>query len=161
MENEEIEDIVEDVEETVDTTEQVDVDKLLAEKLALEGRLKRAETKLARSKETTTTTDTSNTLSSKDVIAIAKSNISDEDIDEVLDFAKYKNISVSEALKSGYITSMVREKAEMRKTAEVTHSGTVRNSTGKVTADQILQKAERGELSENDMDKLVAARLGL
>jgi len=103
-------------------------------------------------------TPTAGELTAKDIILLSKSNISEsEDIDEVLDFAKYKGISISEALKSSTVKSILAEKAEQRKTAEVTNTNSSRRATPKITSEQIIAKSESGE--DVDPEKLAEARM--
>lgn len=103
------------------------------------------------------------TLSATDIIAIAKSGIHDDDVSEVLDYAKFKGISASEALKSSYITVLRKENEEKRKSAEVSNTGTTRRSTSKLTPDMILENARRGVAPKTDEEwsKLIEARKAL
>lgn len=101
------------------------------------------------------------TLAPKDVIALTKANIHEEDIDEVLEYAKYKKISVADALKSGVIKATLAEKQEHRATAQATNTGKTRSGSQKVSGDVLLKKAkETGEVPESDaeLDALIEAR---
>lgn len=100
-------------------------------------------------------------LSSKDLIALAKAEIADEDLDEVLDYAAYKKIPVHEALKSEVIKSTLGLRAEQRATAVATNASGGRRSSGRVTDDQLLSLASQGKLPENDEDisRLMALRI--
>ncbi len=102
-------------------------------------------------------------LSFKDSLAILNAKVHEDDVDEVLEYAKFKKISVSEALKSNVIKSSLAEKAEHRETAEQTSTGKVRSGNTARTGESILSKArEKGELpdSDADLDKMHTARLG-
>ena len=97
-------------------------------------------------------------LSTKDVLYLAKSDIHEDDLTEVLDWAKFKGISITEAHKAIKTTLDVRK--EERKTAEATNTGASRATT-KVTGESLLEKARQGQLSdkEEDIDKIVDARM--
>ncbi len=97
-------------------------------------------------------------LSTKDVLYLAKADIHEDDINDVLEWAKFKKISVSEAHKALKGTLDVR--AEERKTANATNTGTSRPST-QISGEAIEEKARRGIFSEKDEDieKLVEARM--
>ncbi|KKL92947.1 hypothetical protein LCGC14_1879570, partial [marine sediment metagenome] len=73
-------------------------------------RAEKAETKLKESTKETTKKEVEETkedsnLSVKDGIVLAKADIHEEDMDEVIDYAKSKSISISEALQSNMIKS--------------------------------------------------------
>lgn len=98
-------------------------------------------------------------LSAKDFLALKDSNISAEDFDEVQDFAKYKRISIAEALKMPTLKTILNEKAEERRTAKATETRSPRG-IAKQTGEDLLRKAETtGEVKESDIDALVNARL--
>ncbi len=99
-------------------------------------------------------------LSSKDLIAIMNAKVPEDDIDEVVDYAKFKGISVGEALKSSTIKATLSERAEQRNTAAATNTGTVRRGNAKVSDDVLLSEAQKGKLPESDDDiaRLIGAR---
>lgn len=101
-------------------------------------------------------------LSNKDILALAKSTVSDEDIDEVIDFAKFRKISVAEALQNKTMKTILGEREEERKTASATHVKGGARSASKTSGADILAKAERtGEVpdSEEGLKALFQARL--
>ncbi len=102
-------------------------------------------------------------LSSKDLIALMEAKVSSDDIDEVTEFAKFKGISVSEALKTGYIKSTLVERAEQRNTASAANVGGAKRGSGKTPDDVLLSRAAKGELPDNDadMDRVIKLRLGI
>lgn len=75
-----------------------------------------------------------------------------EDIQEVVDYANYKNISVAEALQTSAIKSILAERAEQRTTAEATNTGSARRGTSLPSPETILANAEKGKLPENPED---------
>lgn len=146
------------------------IDKLVAKELESKKMLSktiaqkikhRTEAEELRKKSATTPTPTSKKedgeLSSKDIIAITKSGVHDDDLDEVLDYAKYKKISVGEALKSNVIVTLLKEKEEQRKTASASNTGTARRGSVKVSDEDIVSKLEKGEVPE-DAEALAKAR---
>lgn len=106
-------------------------------------------------------TPTNDSIPQKDLIALLKANVEEEDIQEVLDYSKLKNISVSEALKSSVVKSILSEKNEERQTASITATGNIRKGVNKPTGSALLERASKGEMPESDEDMaaLVRARL--
>ena len=96
-------------------------------------------------------------LSTKDVLYLARADIHEDDMNDVLEWSKFKGISVSEAHKALKGTLDVR--AEERKTAAISNTGGSR-VTSQTTGATLLQKAKQGILPEKDEDieKLVEAR---
>lgn len=101
-----------------------------------------------------------NDLSTMDIIALSKANLEQEDVAEVLEYAKFKGISVQEALKSSVVKATIQEKNEMRNTALATNTGGSRRSTGKVSDETLLSNAKKGIMPESDEDmaRLIKAR---
>jgi hypothetical protein len=91
-------------------------------------------------------------LSQSDVITIIRNNIPDEDIPDIVEYAKLKNISISEALKTNVVKSILADKAEARKVAEGTATGATRRGSGKMSDDSLLENANNGKLPESDDD---------
>lgn len=102
-------------------------------------------------------------LSPRDVLALTKANIDMDDVEDVLEYASFKKVAVSEALKSPLVQSMLREKGEMRKTALATHTGAGKKGTTKVSNESLLNKVAKGEIPESDEEiaKLFRLRKGL
>lgn len=100
-------------------------------------------------------------LSSKDVLALVRAQVSEEDMDEVIEFAAFKKISVPEALKSSTLRTILSEKSEERKTASVTQTKGSPRGTTKISGEDLLARAERtGEVpeKEEELAALIAAR---
>ena len=108
-----------------------------------------------------TTTEKKEGLSQSDLIALIKADVAEEDISEVTDYAKLKNISIAEALKNSTVKRILADKIEERKSAEASHTGNARRSTQIPTAEQVLTKARTGELPDDDdgIAALTEARL--
>lgn len=91
-------------------------------------------------------------LTAKDTIAIMEAKVSSDDIDDVVEYAKFKKISIPEALKSNVVKTMLAEKVEMRNTASAANVGSSKRTTSKVSDDILLSKASKGEFPDNDAD---------
>lgn len=110
-----------------------------------------------------TKSDDKNQLSSIDTIAIMRANVHTDDIDEVVEYAKFKRISVPEALKSTVIRGLLSEKEEFRKSEEVANTSSSRRVVNKVTPDALLKNLSKGEVPEagsKDAEELFYARRG-
>jgi hypothetical protein len=95
----------------------------------------------------------SNGLSTADIIALTRANIEDEDIDEVLDYARYRKISVAEALKSSVVKATLSERAEERKSAQAVYTGGgTRRAGGSVSDERLMADASKGNLPESEAD---------
>jgi hypothetical protein len=159
---EEVIDLDLDTEQEDNTEEEVDVAQLLAEKKKAEElahnykiRAEKAE-KEAKTKASKPAQDSS--LSVHDAIALMTAKVTEaEDIKEVEDYARYRGISVSEALKSSVVKTLLSEREETRKTAQATNTGKARAGSTKLSDDVILQNASQGKLPD-DPAALVAAR---
>jgi len=125
-------------------------------KKAYEDQKKRAEIAEAKGKTKVETKPVSakedSGLSIVDTIALTKSNIDADDIGEVIEYSRFKKISVSEALKSSALKAILAEKNEKRTVAQASHSGTSRRSSSKLSDDSILNNAKNGILPESDED---------
>lgn len=94
----------------------------------------------------------SSELSTLDIIAISKANIETDDVEEVVEYAKFKGISVAEALKSNVIQTTLAQKEEMRKTAQATSTGQTRRGSSQISDEKLLADAKKGILPDSDSD---------
>lgn len=104
-----------------------------------------------------------NQLSSIDTIAIMRANVHTDDIDEVVEYAKFKGISIPEALKSPVVRGLLSEKEEFRKSEEVANTSSSRRVVNKVTPDALLKNLSKGEVPEEgskDAEEIFWARRG-
>lgn len=103
---------------------------------------------------------TAPTLSLKDQMAIVKANVELEDLDEVVNYASYKKVSIAEALNDRTLSAILRENAEKRATSQATSTGITRKSQSTVSTDTLMENARKGNLPEKDEDlqRLVNAR---
>lgn len=159
--------IVEDIEINEDEPEEEVVSKSEYDKLKEIAenqriRAEKAEKKAKAELPQETKTDKQD-LSTKDLYAMMEAKIPRDDIDEILEYSKMKNISVTEALQSNVVKAILADKAENRAVAEATNTGTVRRSSSKISDETLLAKASKGELpdSDDDLRRLIRLRKGL
>jgi hypothetical protein len=108
-------------------------------------------------KETPAESDNEVKLSTSEMLALVKAEVADEDIEEIMEYAKFKKISIKEAINSNYIKTTLKEKAEMRKSQELAYSGTSRKGTQSVSPTAVYEKAKHGgTLSEAELEKLAS-----
>lgn len=105
------------------------------------------------------TTVTPDGLSSRDVLYLAKADIHTDDVDEVLEYAKKMGVSIAKAHE--FYTPILDTRAKERKSAAATNTKGSARGTAKESAEDILEKAEKGEVleSDSDMQKLFSARI--
>ena len=108
----------------------------------------------------TVPSDKSPELSSLDTIAILRSDISEEDVPEVVRMAKLMGVTVSQALKDKAVMTILNVKKEERATASAASTQAVRRSS-KVSDESLLDNAKSGKLPETDADieRLIKARM--
>lgn len=93
----------------------------------------------------------------KDQLALVQAQVNPDDVDEVISYAKYKGITITEALKSPVVKATLSERAEQRKTAEATAVGPVKRSVPKVSDEQLI---DRGYTAD-DPEALAEARMNI
>lgn len=99
-------------------------------------------------------------LSSRDVLYLAKADIHEDDLQEVLDTAKQKGITMSDAHK--YLKPILDVRQQERTTALATQTGRGMRGANKTSGEDLLRKAERtGEVPTDDagLRALAEARL--
>ena len=102
----------------------------------------------------------SESLSLKDIRALQ--DVHDDDVDEVVEYAKFKGVSVAEAKKLSVIQAHLKVKAEERTTAAATIISKGGGRTSKITGQTLLEHAyETGETptDEASIKALVQARI--
>lgn len=125
------------------------------------GRAEKLEKKFGKTEVSKVAPKKQSDLSAIDIIAISKANIEAEDVEDVLDYAKFKGISLAEALKSPVVKATLTQKEELRKTAQATSTGTSRRGSASITDSQLMANAEKGIMPESDEDfkRLAALRM--
>lgn len=152
-----------DSEESTESVEEMRERLAKAEELAdnYKVRAEKAEKKAKEAKVETKVEPKSDGLSSKDTIAIINAKVHEDDIDEVMEYARFKKISISEALQSSVIKASLAERQEHRSTAQATNTGKARSGSSKLSGEAVLDKARKtGELPESEeaINALVEAR---
>lgn len=105
---------------------------------------------------------TQDSLSPKDALLLAKAEVSLEDVDEVVEYAKYRKIAIGDALKDPTLKAILSTRVEERKTAAATHTRGGARGASKVTGEDLLRKAEAtGEVPEDPQKirEIVEARM--
>jgi hypothetical protein len=140
--------------------EEVDVEALKKENETLKAQKEHWREKAAKPKESAPQ-PVHEGVSLKDSMALINAKVHEDDVDDIIEYAKFKKISISEALKSGVIKATLEEKTEHRATADATNTGKSRGSTGRLTGEALLKKTQKtGEIPESDeeLEKLLDAR---
>lgn len=151
------EEITEEELETQESADELRERLAKAEELAnnYKVRAEKAE-KLAKSKPPTT----ANELSSKDLMAIVNAKVPEDDIDEVVEYAKYRKTSIGEILKDPIMKATLDLRAEERNTASAANTNTSRRGSNRVPDDVLMHNASKGKMPENDAEiaRLMAAK---
>ena len=82
-------------------------------------------------------------LSQKDIIYLAKADIHEDDLGEVIEYSKFKKVSVAEAHKM--MKPILAEHAEHRKTAEAANAGGGRGVVKKIDPSVIERNLSEGQ----------------
>lgn len=97
-------------------------------------------------------------LSIEDTLYLAKTDIHEDDVADVLKYAQKMEIGVKEA--HAFYKPILKERAEIRATALATQTGKGnRGSKGAVDSETVLRKAQEGGVGEDEIDRLVEARM--
>jgi len=152
---------VEETEEAETETEEEAID--------WEARAKKAEAAIIKAKqkqpkaEKTAEARSDSKLSIFDQKALFNADIdTQEDLDEILDYADRKGISIAQALESTVIKATLAENAQIRKSAMAVNTGTGRRSSGTVSDERLMADAKKGIMPSNpeDIAKLARMRVG-
>ena len=91
-------------------------------------------------------------FSEADVIALSRAKLHDDDLDEVRNYAKFKNISVSDAIKDKTLKNILDIREEERRSAAAAAAGGGGGGAQRPSNESLLQKASQEELPEKDED---------
>ena len=94
-------------------------------------------------------------LSIKDWKALQ--DVPEEDIDEVIDFAKYKGVSIAEAKANPVVQTILKTRQEERKTAQATATSQSRKTSVKTGANELVKRASEYSLNPDEMKEAAAA----
>jgi len=166
-EEEQIEEVEEQVEEFTEESQEDEVveesgqddelERLRKENKTLKIQKAKQKGKLA---ETELKAPISGDLSTDDLFTLMEAKIPKLDIPLVAKYAKMEGISLSSALESDMVQSMLKEKSNERKVASATNTGSGRRSVTEVTGDDVLANIRKGNsIAEGDIDKMIEARM--
>lgn len=153
-------------EETVENTETEGVDleaevkkataTLYARTKKAEQKAKELEAKLANNSNQSATPELDNPTIARIY------GIHEDDIEEILDLAKFKKLSVAETLKLSAAKAILAEKAEFRKTAEMSNTTNARRGATKTSGEELVKKLSKGDVPEDreSAEELFWARRG-
>jgi hypothetical protein len=165
----EVEVTLDTTEETVETEETETVESLKQKNQELYEKLQKAKGKVRgddgkwvqkpviQAEKKAPVTETKVSMSNHDFLALVNAKIHEDDIVEVEDYAKFKGISIAEALKLSTVKTLLAEKEEMRKVANATNTGNARRSSTKPSSDTVLSNARSGK--ETDPEAVAEARM--
>ena len=102
-------------------------------------------------------------LSPKDYLALTEAKITSEDFDEVTGWANFKRMSIADAVKDKTLQTILRERAEERKTAEATQVKQTGRKNAAPTPETVVNKASQGNLPDSDegIEELVRAEIAM
>lgn len=112
----------------------------------------------SRSVEKKSSSSDKSKLDPSDVFVLVKANVLEEDVPDIVEYARFKKISIRDALQTNFVKALLSDKAEERATAEATHTGSARRSAGAKNSRDIINEASRGNLPD-DPTALAEARL--
>lgn len=111
-------------------------------------RAEKAERDLKKGGKSSENTKQEGDLSAMDTIAIMNAKVDTEDIEDVVDYAKFRGISVAEALKSQVLKTILADKEEKRTSANAANTNNARAGQKKVTDDTLVSNMKKGEVPE-------------
>lgn len=172
-ENQDDSEVLETPEETVeeinvDTTEEETLElsreeiEVLKAKAAKADELERKNKQLFERAKKQSAAPQTDALSPMDVVLLSKSDVDANNIEEVLTYAKYRNMTVAEALKDTTLRAILKEKKEEQQTAAATQTRSSARGSSKVSGSDLLTKAETsGEVPDTveGMRAIAEARL--
>jgi len=100
-------------------------------------------------------------LDTKDVLYISKADIHEDDLDDVLDYAKLKNISIKQAHE--FFKPILASRAEQRKTADANNVRPNRSAVKRASPTELLERAKKGDIpaqGSEEAEALFWARRG-
>lgn len=106
----------------------------------------------------------SDDLTIKDAVLIQRANVEVEDIDEVVRWAKFNNQTIGQALSDDTLKTVLAKRAEIRKSAQATSTGTSKRVVTKVSDEEIVKDAQNGKLPKpgsEEAERLFWARRGI
>lgn len=87
-------------------------------------------------------------LTQSDVLAIARSDVHDDDIERITKFAQMEGISIKDALANDDMKAILDRRVESRKVAQATNTNNSPSSPQGVTGEALLNDAKAGKLPD-------------
>lgn len=158
----------EEVEETIDDVKarlaQAEADKAKADEVANNQRIRAEKAEAAakgnKPKPLVMAAPKAGALDTGDLYALMEAKVPQEDVKDVAEYAKFKGISIAEALKSTTVKGILADKEEQRNVAAATNVGPARRGSVAPTDQTLVGLAQKGEMPESDEDlrRLTVAR---
>jgi len=92
-------------------------------------------------------------LGSKDLFALMQNQVHEDDIDDVVEVAKLRKVTVAEALKLDLTKTILAKKSEYRKSAEVANTAPARKGATKISDDALLGGLSEGKIPEKGSEE--------
>lgn len=102
-------------------------------------------------------------ITALDAVALAKADVHEDDLEDILEVAKLRKVSVREALKLGLTQAIIAKNQEFRKSAQAANTGPAKQSSKKKTQGAILNDLREGKVPDkgsDDAEALFWARRG-
>jgi hypothetical protein len=94
-------------------------------------------------------------LSQMDVIALAKADIHEEDMERVTKFAQMEGIAVKDALSNPDMQAVLERRAETRQAAAAANTGGGKSSQPTMDGEALANEAQKGNLPKvEDLEKM-------
>lgn len=103
-------------------------------------------------------------LSSKDMFALIKANVNEDDVDEVIRVSKILGVSVQEAIKDSAVITILEKREEKRKSADAMNTKSNRSTRKGTTDKELIAQASKGEIPDagsDEAERLFWARRGV
>jgi len=94
--------------------------------------------------------DKTGDITKTELYSLVKANVPDEDVNEVVIYARSHNMTATEALKTPELKAILKVKQEHRKSAEAANTGSSRPGTSKVSDEALETNASKGIFPEDD-----------
>lgn len=93
-------------------------------------------------------------LTQKDILVLSKADVHEDDMEEVIEFAKFKKISIADALKHDSLKAILSNSNEVRKSAATAQSKPRQGGQQKPTDEAVVEKAiGKGEIPEKGSEE--------
>lgn len=162
LETEPTEEATETAEEaTAETQVEEDIEALKVKAARVDELEKKNKQLFERAKKADLKLQPSEDLSVTDAVVLMQNGVKAEHFKDVVEAAKVLKLSIPEAMKNNVVKTILAQRTEEEKTANATQVRAPARGTTKVTADQVLQKFEQGDLPQSDAEftALAEARL--